>query len=73
MNYFQSKFLKGENLYIAFKRLSNYLGQSNEWYNPIGLSAFDPNLSKIGIVLKGKYIPSAIEPFPKKSDNNCNR
>lgn len=79
MNDLESKFLNEENFYIAFKKLNNYLKQSNEWYNPVELAAFEANLStnlsKIRIALKeGTYQPSAIEPlpFPKKNDNDGN-
>ncbi|MBF4518942.1 RNA-directed DNA polymerase [Flavobacterium sp. ANB] len=79
MNDLESKFLNEENFYIAFKKLNNYLKQSNEWYNPVELSTFEANLStnlsKIRTALKdGNYQPSRIEPlpFPKKNDSDGN-
>lgn len=76
MNDLTSKFLNEENFYIAFKKLSFYLKQTNEWYNPIELAAYEANLSTnihnlINQLKDKKYNPHPIEPlpFPKKSDD----
>lgn len=80
MDDLKSRFLNEENFYIAFKKLSHYLRQSNEWYNPVELSSYEANLSThifklIKTIEEGNYKPRKIEllPFPKKNKNDIER
>jgi len=75
----ESRFLDKENFYLAFKKLSFYLKQSNEWYNPVELATYEANLATniyhlTNAIKEKKYSPHSIEPlpFPKKCDENCN-
>ena len=77
MDDIKSKFINIDNFYSAFKKLNQYLKQSNEWYNPIELSEYEANLATNLNRLKksvedGTYKPHSIEPlpFPKKNDKN---
>jgi hypothetical protein len=73
----QSRFLNQENFYLAFKKLSHYYNQSNEWFDLIELSDYEANLETnlsrlISELTEENYSPKDIEPipFPKKNDKN---
>jgi hypothetical protein len=73
----KSRFLNQENFYLAFKKLSHYYNQSNEWFDLIELSDYEANLETnlsrlISELTEGSYKPKEIEPipFPKKNDKN---
>ena len=77
MDDLKSKFINIDNFYSAFKKLNQYLKESNEWYNPIELSEYEANLATNLNRLKnsvenGTYKPHSIEPlpFPKKNNKN---
>lgn len=70
----EQQFLEKENFYLAFKRLSYYLKQSNEWYDPIDLSTYEANLETnlyklIEKIKSNEFSTQPIEPlpFPKKN------
>lgn len=72
------RLLDRENFYFAFKKLSHYLQQAHEWYNPVELAAFEANLNatiyRIRNEIKDRsYRPKPIEllPFPKKSNKSA--
>lgn len=76
----KSKFLNQENFYLAFKKLSNYYNQSNEWFDLIELSDYEANLqtnlSKLILKLtEENYSPNRIEPlpFPKRNKDKEQR
>ncbi|RAJ76684.1 reverse transcriptase (RNA-dependent DNA polymerase) [Chitinophaga dinghuensis] len=71
------QFLDKENFYLAFKKISFYIRQLNEWYDPILLAEYEATLPKrihdlIESLKIGQYLPRPIEPlpFPKKSRSN---
>ena len=72
----EDKFLDKENFYLAFKRLSYYLKQSNEWYDPLALASYEANLATninrlTNLLEKRIYSPHPLEPlpFPKRTKN----
>jgi hypothetical protein len=71
------QFLNEENFFSAFKKVSSYLQQLNEWYNPIELAEYEATLSMripslIDKIKNKTYYPNPIQPFPfpKKDKQN---
>lgn len=72
----EDQFLDKENFFIAFKKISFYIKQLNEWYDPLVLAEYEATLPKriadiIDLIKKDQYTPKPIEPlpFPKKSSS----
>src|SRR5688500_5626899 len=72
-----TQFLDKENFYIAFKKVSHFLRQLDEWYNPVELSEYEATLpmriKKLRDKLeKREYYPKPIQPlpFPKRNLDN---
>lgn len=71
----KDKFLNQENFYLAFKKVSHYYNQSNEWFDLFELSDYEANLETnlsrlIQELTEETYIPKPIEPLPFPKKNN---
>lgn len=71
------RFLDRENFYIAFKKVSYFLNQGNEWFDQILLAEYEATLPShiqrlIDEIQNNTYSPKAIQPlpFPKRNRDN---